>query len=50
MQEIPLQRLTFDIPKDLHRKLKTACASKGTTMRKMIIEAVEEKLKTIKSK
>lgn len=26
----PMKRLTLDIPADLHRAIKTACASRGT--------------------
>lgn len=29
-EAVPMKRLTLDIPADLHRAIKTACASRGT--------------------
>ncbi len=44
------QRLTFDVERDLHKKIKLSCVELGVSMRKFIMEAIEEKLAKIKSK
>lgn len=50
MKESSLQRITLDLPEDLHKKLKISCAVHETSMRKLVIEAIEEQLKKIESK
>lgn len=45
-----IQRLTFDIEKDLHKKIKIACIEQSISMRKLILEAIEEKLNQLKTK
>jgi len=50
MTEETPQRLTFDVDRDLHKKIKHACVELRVSMRKFIMEAIEEKLAKIKSK
>ncbi len=49
MQEKP-QRVTFDLPKDIHKKLKIVCINNGISMRQLLVAAVEDKLKKLASK
>lgn len=44
------QRVTFDVERDLHKRIKIACIEHGMSMRKLIMEAIEEKLAQLKSK
>ena len=39
-----LSRITIDIPKEHHRKLKALAAILGKSMRELIIESIEEHL------
>lgn len=39
-----LSRITIDIPKIDHKKLKALAALLGTSMRELIIESIEERL------
>ena len=39
-----LSRITIDIPKESHRKLKAMAALLGKSMREIIIESIEERL------
>jgi antitoxin component of RelBE/YafQ-DinJ toxin-antitoxin module len=43
-----LSRITIDIPKVDHKKLKAIAAVLGKTMREIIIESIEEHLHSIK--
>ena len=43
-----LSRITIDIPKIDHKKLKTMAASLGTSMREIILESIKERLATQK--
>lgn len=38
----PMKRLTIDVPVSLHRKLKTACALRGSKMADEIRELLEQ--------
>ncbi len=44
------QRLTFDVDRDMHKRIKHSCVELGVSMRKFIMEAIEEKLAQIKTK
>jgi predicted DNA-binding protein len=37
-----MTRLTFDVPTELHRKLKVLAANTGKTMRELILEWVKQ--------
>lgn len=37
-----LKRFTVDIPKSLHTRMKTACASKGVNMRDEVLKVLEK--------
>lgn len=50
MQDKSPQRLTFDVERDLHKKIKMACVEQAVSMRKFIMEAIVEKLAKLKSK
>ena len=50
MPDKPPQRLTFDVERDLHKKIKMVCVQQGISMRKLIMEAIEEKLAKLKLK
>jgi hypothetical protein len=39
--KVPEKRLTIDIPEDLHRRLKTQCASEGLRMADVLREMLE---------
>jgi len=39
-----LSRITIDIPKESHKKLKTLAAIQGKSMREMVIESIEKNL------
>jgi len=39
--KIELSRITLNIPKSIHRKLKSRAAVLGTSMRAMILQAIE---------
>ena len=36
-----MTRLTFDVPQDLHRRLKILAATSGKTMRELVLEWIE---------
>lgn len=38
----PLQRMTFDIPKSWHTKIKVACAEKGVKMNEEILPLLKK--------
>jgi plasmid stability protein len=40
----------IDLPDNLHRELKVRAAQEGTTVKQLLIEAVEQFLKTAKKK
>lgn len=40
----PVARFTIDMPKRLHKRFKTACATADTSMRNEIILAIEERI------
>lgn len=44
------QRLTFDVERAMHKKIKMACVEQAVSMRKFILEAIEEKLAKLKTK
>lgn len=35
-------RMTFDVPKSLHRRVKVACALEGVTIREKVLELLEK--------
>ena len=37
-QAVPMKRFTIDVPADLHRRIKTSCATEGTKMADMLRE------------
>lgn len=39
-----LSRITIDIPKADHKRLKTLAAMMGTTMRELIVQSIEDRL------
>ena len=43
-QDIPMARLTVDMPRDLHRRFKAACASKDRKMNDEIRSFIERRL------
>lgn len=40
------KRLTFDIPEEMHRRLKTACAARGEQMTDLLRRIIERELKS----
>ena len=40
-QAVPMKRFTIDVPADLHRRIKTSCATEGTKMADMLREILE---------
>lgn len=43
---VPIKRLTLDIPAELHRKLKTHCASTGLNMAELCRDLISKALPT----
>jgi hypothetical protein len=39
--KVPMKRLTFDIPADLHKRMKLACVQEGRDMAEVIREMLE---------
>jgi hypothetical protein len=35
------KRMTFDVPEDLHRRVKVGCALRGVTIRDVVLELLE---------
>jgi hypothetical protein len=35
------KRMTFDVPENLHRRVKVGCALRGVTIREVILELLE---------
>jgi hypothetical protein len=42
--EEPMQRLTFDIPESVHRRLKLHAVEKGVPMTKILLEWIQQQL------
>ena len=40
-------RLTIDLPSELHKNLKVKCAIIETSMRDLVIEAIEDKVQSL---
>jgi predicted DNA-binding protein len=45
-----LARLTFDVPQDLHRRLKILAINSGKTMRELILEWIKAQLERSEKK
>jgi predicted DNA-binding protein len=41
-KEQEMTRMTFDVPKDLHRRLKILSVNSGKTMRELILEWIRQ--------
>lgn len=41
-EEVKMKRLTIDVPEDLHRRIKSGCASKGVKMADEIRTLLEQ--------
>ncbi len=50
MEESPLIRITIDIPEDLRKSLRMACAIHGINMRKLVMQAIKEKIDKLETK
>lgn len=48
-QKKKLSRITLDLPSEEHMRLKAIAAMTGKTMRELILEALKEHLKDIKT-
>lgn len=42
--EVEYKALTIQIPKDLHKDIKTLASSKGMKIKELVIDVLEEKL------
>lgn len=50
MEKPSLIRVTVDLPKDMRRSMRIACACHGMTMRELVTQAIREKLEKLKGK
>jgi hypothetical protein len=48
--KMPIMRTTVDIPDSIYRELKVHAATEGTTIREIILEGVQERLRNRKTK
>jgi hypothetical protein len=44
--KVPMKRLTFDIPADLHRRMKLACVEQDRDMAEVLRELIEKRFPT----
>jgi hypothetical protein len=44
--KVPMKRLTFDIPADLHRRMKLACVEQDRDMAEVLRELIEQRFPT----
>jgi 2-methylcitrate dehydratase PrpD len=45
-----LSRITIDLPTDFHKKLKALAAMQGKSMRKIVVDLIDEQLSTKREK